>query len=73
MIVAKHRDQASDDARGLPDNPVKEVVEEVSGYDFQGFRLEFLGVCLGCSASPGQGNGGLSGRGKEVRDRISEA
>ena len=62
-----------DDAHGLPDNPVKEVVEEVGGYDIHGFRLEFFGICPGCSASPGQGNGGLSGWGETLRDRISEA
>ena len=61
-----------DDARGLPEDPVKEVVEEVNGYEIQGFRLEFFGVCPGCSTSPGQGNGGLSGRGEKLRDRISE-
>jgi Fur family ferric uptake transcriptional regulator len=62
-----------DDARGVVEDPVKEGVEEVSGYDIQGFHLEFFGVCPGCSASPGRGNSGLSGRGEKLRGRISEA
>ncbi len=53
-----------DDARGLPPNPVKEVVGEVSGYDIQGFHLEFFGVCPECLGSygPGPGRAFRSGR-----------
>ena len=37
-----------DDAHGLPDDPVAEDVNVLSGYKILGFHLEFTGVCPEC-------------------------
>ncbi|MCP4591741.1 MAG: transcriptional repressor [bacterium] len=63
-----------DDVRGLPDNPVNGAVEEVSGYDVQGFRLEFFGVCPGCQGKfeTETEDGGFNPQGYEVHERSGD-
>ncbi len=41
-----------DDAQGLSDDPVKEIIKNVNGYEILGFRLEFVGVCAECQQEP---------------------
>jgi Fur family ferric uptake transcriptional regulator len=37
-----------DDAHGVPENPMKEAVTALNGYEVFGFHLEFVGVCPEC-------------------------
>ena len=40
------------DARDLPEDPAAWAIQNVNGYEIQGFRLDFVGVCPDCQQQP---------------------
>jgi len=46
-----------EDARGLPEDPVRVEVRELAGYEIFGYRLELVGSCPDCSGSSGGEDG----------------
>jgi Fur family ferric uptake transcriptional regulator len=41
-----------DDAHGLSDDPVKDTIKTLDGYEILGYRLQFEGICPACQSRP---------------------
>ena len=51
------------DARGLPEDAANWAIENVNGYEVQGFRLDLVGVCPDCQQKPPSSNDGSPAQG----------